>query len=518
MAKRFNLADYVQAAERTESDTPEIELLPWEKIHANEANFYAVDDVDELANSIAMHGLLDPVVITKDWQHPGEWVLISGHRRHKAWGILREKDPEKYAQIPAIVRQFESAQLGELALIMANSATRKLTPAEVSRQAERVEMLFYELKEQGYKFPPGRMRDQVAAAVKVSSSKLARLKVIREKLAAPWFDKWEAGDLAEDPAYKLAQLPADFQERLAKVLRKPTGEQISNVAEMYADGVRWVNNKDMTCPDGTRCQHFNSFLVHDAKCYSYSRCKGKTCCMECRNATGYGVCQSACSKAVAMRKDQKAKEEAKAEASRKREQTKLQKAVTASAARLVQALDAEDPVCDDEKVLSSWYGSLTAGDVRAIAAGTYDKWDKFHYSQDPLRPDCLDADTVRKLSTLTGASADWIMGLSDVMFTDAVEAPRAVEGAGPYEEKTGAGAATGGLQFRPGDEPPEEPTLAWCAFSAGGVELTSAAVWWPDPGEWRFEGGSTIQSECVGWYPLPDWRGVLRGVKGKEEK
>ena len=73
------------------------------------------------------------------------------------------------------------------------------------------------------------------------------------------------------------------------------------------------------------------------------------------------------------------------------------------------------------------------------------------------------------------------------------------------------------MQFRPGDEPPEVPTLAWCAFTAGGVELTSAAIWWPDPGEWRFEGvNSRIESECFGWYPLPDWRGVLRGVPKKE--
>lgn len=103
------------------------------------------------------------------------------------------------------------------------------------------------------------------------------------------------------------------------------------------------------------------------------------------------------------------------------------------------------------------------------------------------------------------------MGLSDVMFT------AAAEGSTPAVAPE-AGAATGDLQFRPGDEPPEEPTLAWCAFATGGVELTSAAIWWPDPGEWRFEGGSTIQSECVGWYQLPDWRGVLRGVPGKKSK
>ena len=76
----------------------------------------------------------------------------------------------------------------------------------------------------------------------------------------------------------------------------------------------------------------------------------------------------------------------------------------------------------------------------------------------------------------------------------------------------------GGPQFRPGDKPPEAPTLAWCAFSAGGAELTAAAVWWPELEGWYFESGGRIDSDCVGWYPLPDWRGVLRQSPPKPRK
>ena len=39
--------------------------------------------------------------------------------------------------------------MSELRLIMANSDTRQLTSAEISQQAERVEMLLYQLKEEG---------------------------------------------------------------------------------------------------------------------------------------------------------------------------------------------------------------------------------------------------------------------------------------------------------------------------------------------------------------------------------
>lgn len=47
--------------------------------------------------------------------------------------------------------------MAELQLIMANATTRDLTNAEISRQAARVEILLYQLKEEGQEFP-GRMR------------------------------------------------------------------------------------------------------------------------------------------------------------------------------------------------------------------------------------------------------------------------------------------------------------------------------------------------------------------------
>ena len=491
MGKKFNIADLIPESERvSESDHPEIRRIPWDRIRANEANFYGVKDVEDLARSIEIHGLLDPVVVMPA-EDPGWYTLISGHRRHKAWGILREQDPKRWAEIPAIVREFSSAAMAELALIMANSSARVLTPWEVSRQAERVERLLYDLKEEGYEFP-GRMRDQVAKACQVSSTKLARLKVIRENLTPAWTEKWEKNELAEDPAYQLARLPAEFQERLAKVLKKPTGEQISHVSEQYEKGVRWDNSKGLKCPDGTPCRHLDSFLLHDAKCYTYSRCHGKTCCLNCREAVSdYGPCQSACSKAVALRKEQKAQEEAKAAASRKREATKTQKAVTADAIRLVKALDAGDPVDDKEPIWGNWYGKLTAGDLRAMAAGTYKKWDDFRWSSSCLSPDKLDADTVRKLSTLTGASADWIMGLSEDMFPE--------QAAKPLTDLDGLFASVGWKSGTPLDDGRFLTVISY-GENQGWNEFTADF----SDGEWLVFDRPLMKGMTVlAWWPLP---------------
>ena len=79
-----------------------------------------------------------------------------------------------------------------------------MSPAELSKQAERVQELLYELKKQGVEFP-GRMREHVAAACRVSESKLARLSAIRKNLIDVYRLAFDAGKLNEGNAYRLSQ-------------------------------------------------------------------------------------------------------------------------------------------------------------------------------------------------------------------------------------------------------------------------------------------------------------------------
>ena len=168
----------------SDSDTSReaIEYIGLDKLEADPGNFYSLTGLEDLAANIELCGLQQPIRVrpTED----GRYVIVSGHRRWSALKLLRgtEGSGDRWASIPCIVERDEASQeLRELRLILANSSTRVLSPAEVSKQAQRVELLLYQLKEQGYEFP-GRMRDQVAAACQVSAPKLARLKVIRERL------------------------------------------------------------------------------------------------------------------------------------------------------------------------------------------------------------------------------------------------------------------------------------------------------------------------------------------------
>ena len=382
---------------------PEMRMIPWEKIQAHAANFYSVDDVEDLVNSIKMHGLLDPVVVTP--QDDGSWLLISGHRRHKAWGVLREEDPVLFAEIPAIVRHGLSGPMAELALIMANSSARRLSAPEISQQAQRVEELLYELKEQGYSFP-GRMRDQVAKACDVSATKLARLKVIRDKLSESWAPLWADNKIPEATAYELAQGSPEIQEKIFRASggKTPNSHLTASVRDMMRDGTTY-DGTQVKNPGCDKCTHGDAFLRHDLT--SYSKCCGTTCCLKCRHNDDYNSCERACSKAKKVKSEKNAKEKAKQEAKEKAAKAKLRQEICESAKRLLKAAEAAGLGNDELIPCGSYWGSKSILWVRAAADPDGDIG---NFYANPLAPERLD---VPETAKLLRCSTDYLYRLTD---------------------------------------------------------------------------------------------------------
>ena len=63
------------------SDAMNIVQIPLTLIDSNEENFYTVDDVTELKDSIELIGLKQPLIVLPA---DGRYRLIAGHRRFKA--------------------------------------------------------------------------------------------------------------------------------------------------------------------------------------------------------------------------------------------------------------------------------------------------------------------------------------------------------------------------------------------------------------------------------------------------
>ena len=214
MAKKFNLAALVpEMAPVSESDTPRITMIPITELRPNGGNFYDTSSYEDLATSIEINGLLEPLCVFRRGQGTGSYVIFSGHRRYKALRSLYEKSNfKRWTEVPCIVYPDpDDLNRETVMLIHANSTGRVLSNWEKAEQARRLKNALFALRENGSVLP-GRIRDLVAEEMQISASKLARLEAIGNNLRFAGFaDAWKAGRLGESVAYELSKLPADKQ-------------------------------------------------------------------------------------------------------------------------------------------------------------------------------------------------------------------------------------------------------------------------------------------------------------------
>lgn len=292
-------------ADVSKSDTREqIEYIPLENLESDPNNFYQLSGVEDLASNIALCGVQQPIRVRPG--QSGHYIIVSGHRRRAALESLAKEDPQRWKEVPCIVeRDSVSPALQQLRLIYANANTRTMTSAELSQQAEQVEKLLYKLQEEGFDFP-GRMRDHVAKAVQVSTSKLARLKVIRENLAEEWRPAFQDDKLKESTAYELAKMPLEWQRIFWGANKKDFRHFYAEDVKMKSAVFQCISEMECSKSHGL-CENRANMIRKIAGAEAYSTpCTG--CCLEC---VYLKTCGAACK--YAYGKKQKLKAQAKAE-------------------------------------------------------------------------------------------------------------------------------------------------------------------------------------------------------------
>ena len=491
-----------------------IEYIDIGLLDADPRNRRDLRGLEELAANIELLGLRQPLRVRENPESPGRFIIVSGHRRRAALQRLVDDGRADFARVPCI-RDIpaQSSALQELRLIFDNLDTQPYSDAEKAKLAVRVEELLYVLKEEGLEFP-GRMRDQVAAACKISAPKLARLKVIREKLVPEYRGLFEKDKLPEQTAYALARLPEDFQKRLANALAEiPSGNVAEKVLKKYNEGWRW--EPSLQCPDGKPCKRGDTFLRRDCEARAWdSFCGGNICCLQCEKAkAAYSPCERMCSKAKAQRKAKKGEAEEAAHKRRQKEGRKCQKETEVYAKRLLPAIDAAG-LPEDTKI--RWgYGGFEVAVIRQWAAGEFDDPAGWHEAK--LVPKKFyDAPEV---AHLLNCSTDFLMGL-----TDDFRPPAALEP--PSEEEPEAPPAdawedvqeepfedVSNLDTFPDDEPEEE-------------EIPARRVRWESRGRTPPEGKPILTYEHTndgpvyrpavwegGQFKSPNGKKVLTGLQ-----
>ena len=323
----FNLGDALKGVSELGTGREQIEYIRLDLIDSDPNNFYQLSDIDELAANIELCGLQQPIRLRLNPENTERYIIVSGHRRRAAIELLAKDNPEKWDEVACIVsRDVVSPALQQLQLILANSNTRKMSDAEISKQAEQTEKLLCQLKEEeGYEFP-GRMRDHVAEIVGVSKSKLARLKVIRERLDDGWQPAFKKGKLNESVAYELAQMPKADQ---AIILQARGDNGCLDAKQIKAFRERFVKIDAATCKGihkGEICHNTERKKIAIASESPWSSFYCDKCCDKCPNLTSCKyVCPALATKAAQLRADKRAARKKEIAAEREAERPKTEK-------------------------------------------------------------------------------------------------------------------------------------------------------------------------------------------------
>ena len=469
----------------------QIELLPWAKLIPDERNFYSLVGLEELADSIATVGLLDPIRVRPDGD---AYVVISGHRRRAAIKLLLDSGDERFkAGVPCIVERAEiSAELAELKLIFANSATRKMTSAEMSRQAARVEELLYALKGQGFAFP-GRMQKHVAQACGTTESKLKRLHAIRANLDPALLEMFDAGRLNEEAAYRLQQLPQDVQAYLGQQKAIQNNGVAGDRAKELTESVKKYTEPKCKCPDGSACSHtLPRFKQAALTTMCWATCRGK-CCLTCDVSPSY--CSYRCPQARKKLEEEKAAKKAGQDEETRREAKRLEAQrvrLTGEFAEILKLAEAQG-LRDDENLPLDYCYSVK--DLRARAKGEgFSPW-VLRKENHPITANTRVSQVVDAARLLDVSVEELIrIGSAGTIKVPETEAEAAAEPAAPPEPgwQTGKPERAGRYFV----------TILIRAERRGDSVSEHRAEW--DGACWWLYNQKLIEGyEVVGWWPLP---------------
>lgn len=193
MAKKFDLAALMgEAVSKSNTGEMRVEQIPLAEIEENENNSYAQNDIDELAESIKVIGLQQPLVVRRKTE--GGYLLLAGHRRRNALALLDRKTA------PCIVLDAAlDPSLQVLILHWTNTMARGgggLTAEYTGQAAKEIEAALKDLQARGVVELPGKLRSYVAEVLKTSESQIARAKAIDNGLTGGTLGRAQAGGCA----------------------------------------------------------------------------------------------------------------------------------------------------------------------------------------------------------------------------------------------------------------------------------------------------------------------------------
>lgn len=314
----FNLAEAAGLGRIVSKlDTGDARQIPLVDIDPNDKNFFEVDEVQDLMESIEVHGVLQPLVVV---QHGQGYRLLAGHRRLKALQQLHGADrmDKRWATVPCVVLPDMSDAMEQMVLIQTNTTARQLSYAEKMESAARLKKILVQLKSEGVKLP-GRLRDIQAEQLEISRTELARMEVIQKNLIPSLMDMLKANKINAAAAYELARLDAEDQtlllDRYAEKGITPCAADVQAYREKKAldwlradcpgEALGYTDHQLRESGKPIECRNWEAIRDHKAKGHP-ELCPG--CCYACDKET----CKERCQQAKIKRRKERAEAEKRA--------------------------------------------------------------------------------------------------------------------------------------------------------------------------------------------------------------
>ena len=302
----------------------QVVMIPSRNIIPNPDNdeIYTIGNMDGLKDDIQQHGLRQPLEVIPVEGEPDRYMLISGHRRWAACGILSACGDSRFDALPCLIRESHGKLDDRIALITANATARDLTDGDRLAQYEALKDALTKKKAAGQL--EGKVRDEVCRILGLSTGAAARLNVIASCENELIKERLKAGEIGLMEAYRSAQDYARFmgaapeepeqKEEPAETVpvnpdyaeQKSTLEAVAMVEKAHeeqrkvqTDAPQPVVSKSTPLPsvyNGQRCDYSASHqceneagLKHFIKHGEIRGCAG--CCRDCKNKD---TCEYSC--------------------------------------------------------------------------------------------------------------------------------------------------------------------------------------------------------------------------------
>lgn len=338
MAKKFDLAALMgEAVSKSDTGEMRVEQIPLAEIEENENNSYAQTGIDELAESIKVIGLQQPLVVRRKTE--GGYLLLAGHRRRNALALLNRKTA------PCIVLDADlDPSLQVLILHWTNTMARGgggLTAEYTGQAAKEIEAALKDLQARGVVELPGKLRSYVAEVLKTSESQIARAKAINNGLTKAWQGDFKCHRINDSTAYELSQCDADLQRELHGAYKDRSFLLDAKKVRAHRKAAE-TTFAPLTCPAAQPGIQPCTGTDKRVAWVATGQCPG--CCHECDKADG---CERVCGEVKKCIEAKKDSEERAAE--RERKLAEFNASPLAEARRNIRfALACKDIRCADD--------------------------------------------------------------------------------------------------------------------------------------------------------------------------